>query len=584
MSSARPVQRQFPPFAGFVLGLVAALGAVASPGQEAKPPESATAKFKALDRDGDGRVSHEEYVRPNVGTKWEQASKDQAALHDLDGDGFLSLVEFACSPRGTFPAVELFPILDADGDKRLTLAEFVRYRPKSQWPGAGAVFYRSDTDASGQLDLDEFLEQGQGDRQRNDPILQEVEKRLQKLESICTAADVTQDGRLNDLEWPAGKISGIEGTLGKIPFGDWDRDGDGAVTASERRLVVEMAFGVRRLDGQLIRKPGGYVIMCAYIRYLDADKDDALSQDEFISRYHMKDKNAELFAEIDQDNDGRLTYAELAAQPRFAFDVYSEFCRFDTDMNGRVVKEELLAGASSADKGIAPRLLPGFDRNGDGGLDLDEFLMTPLANPIAQWTFLPPDKNHDGLLSAEEFYQEKSPLFFELSMEYFRKFDRDHDGSLSYLEFEFQVGPDKAPPDVALTMLDTDKNGSLSVKELIDRQPRPAADDPAATLRWEERALLVEEAFRVADTDHDGVISAAEFARQHALVTAADSGHPPRKSPMPAATGGQARTAAGGQAAGTRAAEETWNWKFLGIVGCNVLLVMGVAWMALKRR
>jgi Ca2+-binding EF-hand superfamily protein len=583
MQYARPIQRQLPPLAGFLLGLAAALGADASAGQEARPPQSLADKFKALDADGDGRVSREEYFRPNLGTKWEQASKDQAALHDLDGDGFLSLTEFACSPRGVFPAAELFPILDADGDNLLTLAEFLRYRPKAQWRGAGAAFYRSDTDASGGLNLHEFLEQGKGDRQRTDPILREVEKRLQKLETICMAAGDDKDGRLNELEWPAKKFSGIEGSLGKIPFGDWDRDGDGAVTKSERRLVVEMAFGVRLPDGQLIRKPGGYVIMRNYIRYLDADKDDALSRDEFVSRYHMKEKNAEIFAEIDKDNDGGLTYAELAAQPRFAFDAFDEFCRFDADMNGRIVKEELLAGSSTSEKAMAQRLIPGFDRNGDGGLDVEEFLMTPAANPIAPWSFVCPDKNRDGKLSAEEFYQEQSPLFFELSREYFRQFDRDHDGYLSHSEFDFQVVLEKAPHEVALKMLDTDKDGSLTVKELIDRQPRPTTDDPATKLRWEERTLLVEEAFRVADADHDGVMSAAEFGKSHALVIAADSGHAPQKSLIRTPTGGHV-AGTGGQTAGTRETEETWNWRFLSIVGCNVLLVMAVAWMVVKRR
>src|SRR5262249_5038031 len=148
-----------------------------------------------------------------------------------------------------------------------------------------------------------------------------------------------------------------------------------------------------------------------------------------------------------------------------------------------------------------------------------------------------PDKNRDGRLSAEEFYHETSPLFFELAREYFRQFDRDHDGFLSYSEFDFQVILDKAPLEVALKALDTDKNGSLTVKELIDRQPRPATDDPAARLRWEERTLLVEEAFQVADADHDGAISAAEFGKHHALVIAADAGHPPRKSLLRTTTG-----------------------------------------------
>jgi Ca2+-binding EF-hand superfamily protein len=575
MQSAPCIERHVPPLAGFVFLLVAALGAGPSPGQEASPPKSAETKFKAADRDGDGRVSREEYVRPNVGTKWEQMSKDQAALHDLDGDSFLSLGEFACSPQGVFPSAELFPLLDVDGDELLTLSEFVRYRPKTQRAGAGASFYRSDTDASGQLDLDEFLGQGRGDHQRSDPILQGVEMRLEKLETICTAADAGNDGRLTAREWPSGKFSGILANLGRIPFREWDHDGDGAVTASERRLVIEMALGVRRQDGELLRKPGGYVVMCNYINSLDADKDGVLSRDEFINRYHMKDKNAEVFAELDKDNDGRLTFAELAPSPRFAFDAISEFCRFDTDMNGRVVKEELLATSSAGEKGMAQRLIPGFDRNGDGGLDVDEFLMTPLANPIAHWSLLRPDKNRDGRLSAEEFYHEKSPLFFELSREYFRQFDRDHDGYLSYSEFEFQVGLNKAPPEVALAMLDTNKDGSLSLKELLDRQPRPATDDPAAKLRWEERTLLVEEAFRAADADHDGVLSAAEFGKHQAMVTMADSGQAPRKSFVHKATGDYV--------AGTIEPEETWNWRFLSLVGCNVLLAIAVARMVFKR-
>src|SRR5262249_7238655 len=159
--------------------------------------------FKALDRDGDGRVSREEYVRPNAGTKWEQPSKDQAALHDLDGDGFLSLAEFACSPRGGDPTAELFSILDADGVSMLTFADILRYGPMAQWRGAGATCYRSDTDASGVLDLHEYLEQGKGDHQRTDPILQAVEKRLPTLETICIAADADNDARLNHDEWPA---------------------------------------------------------------------------------------------------------------------------------------------------------------------------------------------------------------------------------------------------------------------------------------------------------------------------------------------------------------------------------------------
>ena len=43
------------------------------------------------------------------------------------------------------------------------------------------------------------------------------------------------------------------------------------------------------------------------------------------------------------------------------------------------------------------------------------------------------------------------------------------------------------------------KDGGLSVKELIDRQPRPTTDDPAAKLRFLEEAKVT------AQLQHPGV-------------------------------------------------------------------------------
>ena len=63
--------------------------------------------------------------------------------------------------------------------------------------------------------------------------------------------------------------------------------------------------------------------------------------------------------------------------------------------------------------------------------------------------------------------------------------------------------------------LDTDKDGTLDVKELkgrLSRKDFAAADpDKDKTLTKDEYLAVVEQRFKVADGDNDGTVSAAEF-------------------------------------------------------------------------
>ena len=63
--------------------------------------------------------------------------------------------------------------------------------------------------------------------------------------------------------------------------------------------------------------------------------------------------------------------------------------------------------------------------------------------------------------------------------------------------------------------LDTDKDGTLDVKELkgrLSRKDFAAADpDKDKTLTKDEYLAAVEKRFKAADPDNDGTVSAAEF-------------------------------------------------------------------------
>ena len=531
-------------------------------------------KYLSRDADGDGKLSREEYFRNFIGTQFEQAAKNEAEQSDVDGDGYLTLLEFSFAPQEQFYGEELFPLMDADGDNFVVRAEFIRPHPHALWTQAGARFYRSDSNADGRLDRDEFIHQGEGDRVRPNAVIEAGEKFLREIEPICMAADGDRDGRLTVQEWPQGKIGKISADFSEIPFREWDRDGNGAVTVSERRQLVEIAWGIRRVDGQPLRKPAGYVMGWAYFRALDKNKDDIVSREEFIASHYEGAKNAERFQEWDENGDGRLDFAELVALPSAFVNVYYVFCNFDANIDGLATRDELISKAAPWQKTMATRLVAAFDLNGDDALDLDEYVLCPFANPVFDWHIPIPDTDNDGQLSWTEFYAEKSPVFYGLFRTFFRRFDRDRDGFLSRYEFDFPIDLEKVPAVAALAALDVDVDRRLVLSELV--QPdRPKSDDPSVLLRWEEKTMRVEEAFRAGDANRDGALTVEEFGKHQATLAAAILGKAAPSSLMRV-------TAAPNGSPGT-SSEEYWNWRFLGIVGCNVLLVAGVAWMLLKR-
>lgn len=88
------------------------------------------------------------------------------------------------------------------------------------------------------------------------------------------------------------------------------------------------------------------------------------------------------------------------------------------------------------------------------------------------------------------------------------RYDTDGDGTVDLAEAK------KAAGDL-FDKLDTDKDGTLSFKELhgrLSRKEFTAADtDTDQSLTREEYLAVVELRFKAADRDHDGTISSWEF-------------------------------------------------------------------------
>ena len=124
-------------------------------GSKGLPPD--LAKY---DANGDGVLSAEE----KAALKAALDAKRQAFLdkYDTNKDGVLDATERAAAEADRAAAIKAertadFATLDADGNGKVTLAEFKAANPKAPAARAEALFKRLDADSDGNITLEEYL-------------------------------------------------------------------------------------------------------------------------------------------------------------------------------------------------------------------------------------------------------------------------------------------------------------------------------------------------------------------------------------------------------------------------------------------
>ena len=110
-----------------------------------KDPAAVEAKFKAMDTNGDGKISRAEHAA---------GAKKMFAEMDANHDGIVTAAELSSSQKGgdsshaAMSAAEKIKAVDLDGDGQLTIAEHAA--------GSDSMFSKMDTDGDGFLTMAEL--------------------------------------------------------------------------------------------------------------------------------------------------------------------------------------------------------------------------------------------------------------------------------------------------------------------------------------------------------------------------------------------------------------------------------------------
>jgi Ca2+-binding EF-hand superfamily protein len=402
----------------------------------------AWANFTRLDRDKSGQLSPKELdFAPASGEV--VAPRLVFRLCDKDQDQRLDREEFGLAQKSVDPKLveRNFRLVDFDEDGRLTLAEFLAI------PGFLPLRERSNIP---------------------DPMFDLAKQALEEWSRYVATADTDRNQRLSSAEWAGQNRPETLFPLNELEFAAWDRGGDGEIDANDASALIDLAYGLRHVDGSPLRSTNGMVLFLSHIRRADKDADGRLSKAEFLTSFwRTKDVAEPLFLQLDQDQNEQLDYRELATSDDMNINVPGMFVLFDTDLDARLNVEELAAnGSTGATVDDVARTLPAFDDNADGVISYREFVSMPLSpGYVVMYILDKRDLDHDGRLAWSEFRPDSAPALVGLAGYWFRRLDRDRNGTLDLKELRFQFDASKLPPEVLLQVRDANQDGKITWPE-----------------------------------------------------------------------------------------------------------------------
>src|SRR5262245_24452144 len=367
------------------------------------------------------------------------------------------------------PVADRFKSLDGNQDQKLSPDEFAAAGDEAARPRLARDFQVFDLDHDGCLTYDEFLNvpglvpaplRGR----LPDPLVALVNRALAKIDAAWKGWDGNGDGELSAGEFRGSGLPRLVAGLESASFDDWNRDKRVGISRDDCRMLLEVAFGVRRLTGEPLRYDSGIVVNGMLFLQFDLNRDDRLELAEILKMGFDGDQAEARFGIADADHDGGISFAEWTKFQLRWTDPVADFLRIDADLDGRIDRGEYVKAAVHWQKELAWNVFPGFDQDRDGFLSLAEFRLTMLANLVVRWYEPRTDADGDGLLTLADFRWEPGLGLAALYDEYFRMLDLNLDGRLDQDEFSFHTI--RRDPKRIFRKFDTDADGSLDEAEI----------------------------------------------------------------------------------------------------------------------
>jgi len=438
------------------------------------------AAFKKIDTDNDGLLSKKEMLASS-GSKYDAEEVDAIfALGDVNGDGsidmgefisimFPSAVDVALQVSQTFKNLDdvkqAFKLLDKDGDGSISKQEMASSGQKFNSAQVEAIFALGDVNDDGALDLDEFIAVMCPSALTVISRLVGKYKNISEVKKAFLAIDVNKDGLLSKEELAgSGKFNAQEVDAIFI-LGDLNGDGDIDLEEFVSLLCPMAGMAIARLT----RNVNNIGDAQQLFRILDKDGDGNISQEEMRAcgnRFNAQEIEA-IFAIGDVDNDGAISLNEFVAV----------MCPSASTVVGRLSKTY----------GNLEQIKQGFkklDKNNDGMISKTEMASAGLSNQEVDAIFKLGDTNGDGEIDIDEFIGVMCPsataVVFKISQAFngkdgaaaaFRQIDINGDGLISKQEMSSAaVGGSKLSKtevDAIFKLGDTNGDGEIDLEEFL---------------------------------------------------------------------------------------------------------------------
>jgi Ca2+-binding EF-hand superfamily protein len=439
-------------------------------------------------------------------------------------------------------------------------------------------FTEADVNKDGQLSVKELSSLLQRVSRKDQHKLVE-ESEVGVAQSILDGFDSNRNGKISmrELLDHVGDSKELHATFKgwKQGFMEADADKDGQLSVSELSSLLQHVS--RETQHELVEDSEDE-IAASVMDGFDSNRNGHISMRELLDHVgDSKDLHAAFkgwqqgFMEADVNRDGQLSLKELSSllqrvsrkdQQQLVEESEDEVAAsvmdgFDLDRNGQISRQELLAhvGDDTELHAAFKGWQQGFteaDVNKDGQLSLKELssllqrvsrkdqqhLVAESEDEVAASVMDGFDSNRNGKLSMRELLDhvgdnKELNAAFEGWQQGFREADVDKDGQLSIKELSALLQRvsrkdqhelvDHSEMEIASSVMDgfdTDKNGQISLQELLDHTHADKNEVQAAFKGWQQ-------GFVEADTDKNGQLNLKELAsllhrvsrkEQHKLV------------------------------------------------------------------